>query len=351
MEENNDDRNWYLASKRLTEGLSDAEQLEWEVVLRNEKFKNDFALIEKHWRALEASAYAKINVGEDWQTVLAKIRATQQPAKQSVLTTWLRYAAMLAFVIVSAYVAWTFSKPSTTQTFLTRIEAPDGARTYVTLPDSSHVWLNAGSRISFDQHFGSDNRDLALEGEAFFDVEKSKVPFKVQTVAYEISVLGTAFNVKAYRDDDEVSTTLIRGSLKVNRVNAAGVAEEILIRPNEKLTLHALPAERGTHPLELQKNIDGAAEADWKDGWLTVRGESLRGLSKKIERLYNVTIQFEDESLKAYKYTGRIQQFSLEQVLTALALTSPIEFEIHEKSVTLRENKNTKSKYQTSPTP
>ena len=351
MEDNkDDDRSWYLASKRLTEGLSDAEQLEWEVVLRDEKFKNDFALLEKHWHALESSVYAQINVGEDWEAVRAKIRALPQTQKRFSFSPWLRYAATAALFVTSAYVAWNFRKQSTTA-FVTKIEAPAGARTYVTLPDSSHVWLNAGTLISFDQHFGTDNRSLTLEGEAFFDVEKSEVPFKVHTVAYDIAVLGTAFNVKAYRNDDVVSTTLIRGALKVNRVTAAGVTEEILLHPNEKITLQGLPAERSGHPLILQKNIDAVAEADWKDGWLTVRGESLNELSKKIERLYNVTIHFEDDSLKAYKYTGRIQQFSLEQVLKALALTSPIDFVINEKSVTLRENKNTKSKYKTLPTP
>lgn len=351
MEDNkDDDRSWYLASKQLTEGLSDAEQLEWEVVLRDEKFKNDFALLEKHWHALESSAYAQINVSEDWEAVRAKIRAMPQERRPLTSSPWLRYAAAVAFLVTSAYLAWTFKKQPTAAS-LTRIEAPVGARTYVTLPDSSHVWLNAGTLISFDQHFGTDNRSLTLEGEAFFDVEKSNVPFRVHTAAYDIAVLGTAFNVKAYRNDDVVTTTLIRGALKVNRTAATGVVEEILLHPNEKITLQGLPAERSNHPLLLEKNIDAVAEADWKDGWLTVRGESLNELSKKIERLYNVTIHFEDESLKAYKYTGRIQQFSLEQVLKALALTSPIDFEINEKSVTLRENKNTKSKYKTLPTP
>jgi len=69
-------------------------------------------------------------------------------------------------------------------------------------------------------------------------------------------------------------------------------------------------------------------------------------LSEKIERIYNVTIRFEDESLKQYRYNGRIQQLSLEQVLNALALTSPVRFTIHERDVILSENPETKSKYQ-----
>ena len=128
--------------------------------------------------------------------------------------------------------------------------------------------------------------------------------------------------------------------------DAAGKVDEYLLTPNDRLALRShVPA--GERPgVMFEKNIDAVAETEWKDGWLTVRGESLDALSKKIERLYNVKIRFEDEALKNYRYTGRIQQFSLEQVLKALSLTSPIDFVIHEKSVTLRENKTAKSKYE-----
>jgi transmembrane sensor len=204
--------------------------------------------------------------------------------------------------------------------------------------------LNAESRITFDQQFGKENRNLTLEGEAFFDVTKDEVPFKVHTSSYDIAVLGTAFNVKAYPDDDITTTTLVHGSLKVTRT-AEGKSEEFLLHPNEKIVLRGDTASRINNAITLEKNIDAAAEADWKDGWLTVRGESLGDLSKKIERLYNVKIEFKDENMKSYRYSGRIQQFSLEQVMNALALTSPVRFEIHEKLVKLSIDESAKAKY------
>jgi transmembrane sensor len=211
------------------------------------------------------------------------------------------------------------------------------------------VWLNAESRITFDQQFGKDNRNLNLEGEAFFDVRKDNAPFRVHTNSYDIAVLGTAFNVKVYPDDDMTSTTLVHGSLKVTRVNAKGEVEEFLLRPNEKVVLRGDTSERINNAIVIEKNVDAAAEADWKDGWLTVRGESLAELSKKIERLYNVKIEFQDDNMKSYRYSGRIQQFSLEQVMNALALTSPVRFEIHEKLVKLNIDESAKAKYNFNP--
>jgi ferric-dicitrate binding protein FerR (iron transport regulator) len=223
---------------------------------------------------------------------------------------------------------------------MTVVEAPPGARTSVTLPDSSKVWLNANSRISFNASYGADNRNIVMEGEAFFDVVKNDIPFFIETPMYNISVLGTAFNVKAYPDDSESSTTLVRGSLKVTRG-----AEEVTLKPNEKVVVLKRAVNAGAKTLALETNVDAGLATAWKEGWLSVQSESLLELAKKIERLYDVKISFQDKELESYRYSGRIRQFSLEQVLKALSLTSPVEFTIQEKRVVLRENKTDKSKY------
>jgi ferric-dicitrate binding protein FerR (iron transport regulator) len=338
------ERQWYLASKMLSDVLTPEEHSEWEILLKDEKFRNDFEQLRKHWHRLETTSYGQIDKDQDWQRVLEKIRAQENTRHFHIPTIW-RYAAVLAGLMVISLVAWNVAFKGNTDTVATVIQAPKGARTFIVLPDSSSVWLNAESRLSFDQRFGKDNRNITLEGEAFFDVKKNQVAFKIHATDFNIAVLGTAFNVKAYPKDDILSTTLIRGSLNVTRTRRSGEVETITLKPGEKVSLRGLPAERDSKQLVLEKNIDAAGEADWKDGWLTVRGESLYDLCKKIERLYNVTIRFEDETLKAYRYTGRIQQLSLEQVLHALSLTSPVDFSIDEKNVILRINESTKSKY------
>ncbi|HYG19668.1 MAG TPA: FecR domain-containing protein, partial [Ohtaekwangia sp.] len=340
-----------LAAKLLTGSLTPAEQSEWEAMLQDSHFKNEFELVRKHWNNAGTLPYLQINHEEDWKKVMGRIQDPDQgETRFSVKKIW-RYAAVITLLVAASFLLWKANMVFTPDPLATTIEAPAGARTFITLPDSSRVWLNAGTKITFNQDFGSENRDLTLEGEAFFDVARKDVCFNVHTLSYDITVLGTAFNVKAYRDDDITSTTLLRGALKVSRVNPAGETEEVILRPNEKMILRGLETQRMRQSMVVEKNIDAIAESDWKDGWLTVRGESLHELSKKIERLYNVKILFENENLKSYRYTGRIQQFSLEQVLKALSLTSPVTFQIHEKTVTLSEDQSAKSKYQSQQTP
>jgi ferric-dicitrate binding protein FerR (iron transport regulator) len=341
-----EERKWFLITKFLTESLAPEEQLEFERLMKDTAFRNEFEQVKQYWNKMEGLPYFQLDKEKDWKAVMDRIRQqTTLRSRPDFSRTW-RYAAVIAFFLVASVLIWKIVPDTSYPVVATIIEAPNGARTLVTLPDSSSLWLNAGSKVSYNQEFGITNRDIVLEGEAFFDVRKKNVPFTVQTTAYNITVLGTAFNVKAYHEDDLMSTTLLRGSLKVDRITASGIKEEFLLQPNEKLVLRGSPAQRNSEPMVLEKNIDAIAEADWKDGWLTVRGESLGDLAKKIERIYNVRIHFADEKLKTYRYNGRIQQFSLEQVLHALTLTSPIKFVIDEKSVTLSENELTKSKYQ-----
>ena len=337
-----EERKWYLAAKLLTDQLSPEEQSEWEMFIADERFRNNFEQIRKHWRTLETLPYQQIDTEKDWEHVISRIRKVPVHNISLGSSKLYRYAAVITLMIAATFLIWKFTSSDDVKGLMSVIEAPNGARTSVTLPDSSTVWLNAGSMISYDQDFGSENRDIDLQGEAYFDVKKKTIPFRVHTSVFDIKVLGTAFNIKAYPGDDMASTTLIRGSLEISRTRVSGNRESIILKPNERVILRGLAGESLIH----ETNIDAVAEADWKDGWLTVRGESLAALSKKIERIYNVKIVFESESLKQYRYNGRIQQFSLEQVLKALELTSPVKFTIHEKTVTLAENELTRSKYQ-----
>jgi transmembrane sensor len=331
------ERKWHLAMKVLTSGLDSKENAEWNDYLMDPQFLLEFQAVKKNWDAAGTLPYRQINAAEDWKLIRNKI-GTKHSKK---FPDFLRYAAVIVFALCIVYYFTQIDRNSD-ESRLTTIEAPAGTRTVVTLPDSSKVWLNAHSKIAFRADFGSDNRNVALEGEAFFDVVHMKVPFSVHTPVYDIVVLGTAFNVRVYQDDDESVTTLVRGSLRVERVTPSGQREQIVLKANEKVSLR----KQQEAAFMVKKDIDAEGESAWKDGWLSVRGESLNDLARKIERLYDVKIKFQDAGLQSYRYTGRIRQLSLEQVLKALSLTSPIEFTIEEKTVILRENKKAKQKYQ-----
>lgn len=356
QEHDEHERKWHLAAKVLSGSSLDAEeQLAWEALQADSQFQLEYAQVKKYWQQLEGLPYGQIDAGRDWQTVWSRIQH-QVPAttpSRRLVAPWLRYAAIIALCVSVAFFAgWKLSGPAAGPGgahALTVIEAPPGSKTRVTLPDSSTVWLNAKSRLSFDERFGVDNRNLTLEGEAFFDVVKSDMPFRVRTPLYDVAVLGTAFNVKAYADDDRVITTLVHGSVRIERKNDAGATEVIMLKPNEKVTAYRTtlggPAFSGQYRYAVDRGIDAEMETAWKDGWLSVQGESLLELARKLERVYDIKIDFEGKTLENYRYTGRLRQLSLEQVLKALSLTSPVAFTIDEKKVTLREDKSSTSKY------
>jgi ferric-dicitrate binding protein FerR (iron transport regulator) len=356
MQEHDHERKWYLAAKVLSGSILDArEQEEWETLKDDTTFRQEFELVQKYWSKMDTLPYGSIDTEKDWKIVWDKIRHHVQPGRRSTFAPWLRYAAVIAISMsVSFLIGWGISNDlfQGGKPLLTTVEAPPGSKTLVTLPDNSKIWLNAHSSVSYDENFGVDNRRLKLEGEAFFDVVKNSVPFVVQTDLYDISVLGTAFNVKTYRDDDKIVTTLVRGSLRIDHVDRSGSKKEVYLKPNEKLIVSRTPGSQDAAlTFQVEKGIDAEMETAWKDGWLSVYGESLGELAKKIERMYDIKMIFEDKELGDYRYTGRIRQLSLEQVMKALALTSPVKFEISEKTVTLWENKSAKSKYRSLQTP
>lgn len=97
------------------------------------------------------------------------------------------------------------------------VEAPYGSKTKLYLPDGTLVWLNAGSKMSYAQDFGINERSLNLSGEAYFEVTRNEeIPFKVHTEELDVKVLGTKFNFRNYKDDLEAKVCLLEGKVALN---------------------------------------------------------------------------------------------------------------------------------------
>ena len=138
------------------------------------------------------------------------------------------------------------------------IEAQNGSRSRSVLPDGSTVWLNAGSKLYYENDFTGATREVRLEGEAFFDVvKKTDRPFIVHTSGIDIKVLGTAFNVKSYPEDKTVETTLYRGSVKVFRHEESETGA-IHLKPNEKLILSKEAAAKAENLSERAETLSSA---------------------------------------------------------------------------------------------
>jgi len=252
---------------------------------------------------------------------------------------------------------------------ITTIFSPAGQRTEIILPDNSKVLLNSKTTLKYSAAFNTANREIYLDGEAYFDVKKGHLPFEVRTEAINIRVLGTAFNVKCYSDESIVEATLVRGSMIVEKLDdESGVSEEIKLKPNQKVVFNKKQAstamadegkasdradvikapEVKTHQtgtLNLVDSYDTQISTGWTNGLLIVEGETLADLSKKIERRYDVSVVFMSERLKNFKYTGTLKEYSLEQVLKALEATSPIDYKVDKNMVYIGENEEEIDKY------
>jgi ferric-dicitrate binding protein FerR (iron transport regulator) len=226
----------------------------------------------------------------------------------------------------------------------TQVQTRMGTRTNLVLPDGTSVWLNAGSVLTYPASFNAPNREVNLDGEAFFDVVKDqKHPFIVHTSTMNIRVLGTSFDVKAYAKDKEMETTLIRGAVEITRKDASDAAR-ILLKPNEKLIFHTSDIKSGMVPISRQvpevnhlevttlqpyKTKDDLVETAWVHNRLEFRGDSFEELSLKLERWYNVQIRFSSEELKTYRFYGSFEKETIVQALDDLKMTAKFNYKIN----------------------
>jgi len=223
-----------------------------------------------------------------------------------------------------------------------------GSKSKVTLPDGSVVMLNSGSILRYPTRFDGNNRQVYVEGEAYFDVMKDKHhPFYVSTNSITIKVLGTKFNVKSYSDEKTVETTLVSGSVEIysNRKDINDDNRLAILKPNQQATFEVEKSKLSVSDLgnktdsiktiQINARVDVNPVIAWKDNRLVFRDENFADLTHKLERWYNVEIEIKDESLKTTLFSGVFEKESIEQSLTALKLATPFNYKIKQNHVTI----------------
>lgn len=207
-------------------------------------------------------------------------------------------------------------KPSPDRQALTTIYAPMGSRVSFILPDSTTGMLNSGSHLSYSLPF-TGNRNVGLEGEAWFDVKKDEAhPFEINTGKSNVKVLGTTFNISAYPAESYIEVVLVEGKVEFNKKDG----EKIYLNPSERLVCRSDKITK--------LSVDPTKYYAWTEGKLVFRGDPMAEVARRIERWYNVKIIIADEELERYSFRGTFQDDSIEEVLRFLSLTSPIGYKI-----------------------
>lgn len=203
-----------------------------------------------------------------------------------------------------------------------------GQKGKVILPDSSVVYLNAESLLSYKQNFGYKDRDVNLKGEGFFEVKKGlSNKFHVFTEYLKIEVLGTSFNVYAYDDDRVVEMALISGQVLVQVLNNPGV--KMIVKPNEKISF-----DKKTGLLNLHKT-DTQFETAWLRGELVFRSEPIRDVLEKLGRKYGIQFNVYGKWDTDDLFTGSFDCEEIEEVMNVLKRHYSIEYKIRGESVSI----------------
>jgi len=254
-----------------------------------------------------------------------KNQAHNNIISQKVLKLW-KVAASIAAVIAIAFVSHFVYNVSideqgsvTSESTMVSIKVPLGSKSEVVLSDGSTVKINSGTELRYPVQFSDGKREVYLKGEAYFTVQSDIAnPFVVRTSDYDVQATGTQFNVCSYEDDAFASVTLEEGAVSI-QFNDKSIVD---ISPEQKFCLNR---ENLNYRI---RSSDVKFETAWKEGEFRFREIGFPELIKKLERWYDVKLSHHSPELKTMLYSGNFKnQETIWQVLDALTLTAPIEYQ------------------------
>lgn len=201
------------------------------------------------------------------------------------------------------------------------LEIPRGTEYKLMLADGTRVWLNAQTRLRYPVNFGSGERRVYLEGEAYFEVAKDAGrPFRVESAAQTVEVLGTQFNVYAYPDEPQVYTTLVDGSVAVT---AAGSGKQMNLIPGEQVVVEAKYGNMTKGKVNIEEVIS------WKNGMFVFDDQTLETILGKVARWYDVEVFYKNTRAKAFVFKGNLPRYGeLSELLKVLESGSQVRFAV-----------------------
>ncbi len=278
----------------------------------------------KDWeRAWMLSEKEDLRTAREWESLQCRIRtheAVNPMISKSGSDLWRWAVAIAAMFVLIAGGTWVVLN---TTTFMNKaqyivFEAPYGEKSKMTFPDGTVVWLNAGSSLKYSNKYNTDDRVVELEGEGYFEVaKKKKIPFVVHTRGYDVVVKGTKFNVTAYPEDSNITTTLMEGAVELLKEK-----QHIAMKPGESVTLNVVSGK-----FTLTKVNSDVSKA-WSENRIEYDNISLRELAAKLSRQYDVKIHLLTEEVGDKRFSISLRnQETIGEVMSALKEIIPIQVE------------------------
>lgn len=313
---------WPLIIAHLKNELDEEEEKRFERWLRTPENARLYRELAALWeRIQEKGASYTPDTAYYWQQL--EFRMNGRPKKQPVISLRkFRIAIAAASILLAITLALAFLYTRETGRYQAdnkSVYAALSGKSRLVLPDSSVVWLNAGSTLEYASDF-RNHRTVALNGEALFDVVKDdRHPFIVSADDMQVKVHGTRFNVSSYPKETDIKVTLFRGSVSV-----AAAGQEAYLHPGETALLH-----KPSQTLDIT-SADMGFESCWAHESLRFEAQSLRDIARYLEKWYHVKITVDPAVPDTQGYTFTVKDESLEVILRIMARINPIAYTFDE---------------------
>jgi ferric-dicitrate binding protein FerR (iron transport regulator) len=274
-------------------------RLDWKNGLKSNRFPGGG---EESWHELQAALGQKSY--NRWQ----KTRKMEQ---------FFRVAAIFFFVISLGSMAYYFMRQAEPlPEIYTSVLADNGQISKVELPDGSVVWLNSGSKITYNNYFSANNRELTLTGEAYFDVQRNEtMPMLVSCEGLKVKVLGTRFNINSFNVENAVEVVLEEGSVEL--INTTINDNFYRMKPGERVNVDLETSQYSA------RMVNTTRYTSWREGVINIYDLSIEDLVRRLEKRYNQKFELAPE-VKELRYTFTIENEPLEDVLKLMERITPV---------------------------
>ena len=326
-----------IVIKYLEGRSSETEQEELLTWIRDKKNRIDFHSFSLVWKNSLDRQNFPANGEESWNKIQARLlqKSFNGWQKTRKINQFFRIAAIFFFLIGIGSLAFlsTLVEPKTTE-FFTNVVAENGHISKAELPDGSAVWLNSGSKVTFNNSFASTNRNISLTGEAYFQIAKNEaLPLIVNSGELQVKVLGTKFNITAYPEISEISVVLESGAVELLNSNLESF--QFYLAPGERAVFN-----KSDRSLQVS-NVNTSKFTSWKDGILNIYNQTLEEVVERLEARYNQKFNLDNE-VKHYRYTFTIKNESLDEIIQLMEKITPVKAEQKNDTISIKIDKNKK---------
>lgn len=327
----------YIITKVLANSASKEEQALLNDWLREKpENKRSFELKRQQWEEMllvvdaedkkRVFADIKNKISQETKVVDFNLRVSKKKSMG-----WMRIAAsVVTFISLGALSYYEISDPFSHLNLIgyDLVEADAGNQQTQLLADGSTVYLNGDSRLKYKINSEASERQLYLEGEAFFDVARDEAkPFVIGLENSEVQVLGTSFNIKAYPEDGQISTSVITGRVAFE----ASKSESLILIPGNKGVL-----DKDKNSIA-KLDVDNSMDVAWMEKALNFENTSLSELAKSLYRMYGVKVKLTDGSLKNLKITAKFKNENIDEIFKILEMTNEFSYRIEDDVVMIGE--------------